>query len=123
MSGRQQGFTLVEVLIAVAILAIALGAIITSVARATDNVSYMRDKTFAHWVAMNVITEVQVLRKFPSTGTDEGKQELGNHEWQWKMITTESPLSANMHQIVVEVRRDRKDKQPLVRLTAIAGKS
>lgn len=56
----ERGFTLLEVLVALAILAIALGALIKAGSTNTANAVYLRDKTFAHWVALNTITEMQV---------------------------------------------------------------
>ena len=49
-----RGFTLIEVLVATAIIAIALGAIIHSASLGVANLTYLRDKTFAHWVAASL---------------------------------------------------------------------
>lgn len=123
MARRSEGgFTLLEVLIAVTILAIALGAIISSVGRAADNVGYMRDKTFSHWVAMNVLAEAQAKGAWPATGSSDGKEEMANHEWHWKMIVADNSLSESLREVTVEVRRDAKDKQALATLASMLRK-
>jgi len=48
-----------------AILAVALAATIKVSAENAENARYLRDKTLAHWVAMNVLTEIQVWGEWP----------------------------------------------------------
>lgn len=55
---RNDGFTLLEVMIALAVLAIALAAVIDKSIEAGANVSYLRDRTLAHWVAENRLAEM-----------------------------------------------------------------
>jgi len=118
---KHRGFTLMEVLIALAVLAIALGAIIQSVAANTSNAGYLRDRTFAHWVAMNRVAEIQSLNEWPAKGTDRGTEQMANFEWNWQLIVNDSGLD-NIRQIQVEVRRDRNDKQALATIIALVGK-
>lgn len=116
------GFTLIEVLVAMAVLAIALGAIIRSVGQTVTNLAYVRDKTFAHWVGMNRLAEIQVLG-VQLTGTDTGSEKLGGQEWFWK--TTAKDLSKDypgVTQIQIEVRRTRDSKESLVNLMGLVAK-
>ena len=78
------GFTLVEVLVALAVLAIALGAAIRGAALAADNAAHLRDKTFAHWVAMNQIGEHQLAQTWPAVGEREGVERLAGRDWRWR---------------------------------------
>lgn len=123
---KQSGFTLLEVLVALGILAIALGAITQSVSQATSNIGYLRDKTFAHWVAMNRVVELQVGEKWPSVGSNEGSEVMANHEWYWKETISEPPgaeeLAQAARRVEIEVRRDRKSKQALVTIMTFVGK-
>ncbi len=77
------GFTLLEVLVALAILAIAMFAIIKVTAENIENASYLRNKTLAHWVAMNVLVEIQIQEKWPDIGTKKGVYKMATHDWHW----------------------------------------
>lgn len=117
-----KGFTLLEVLIALSVLAIALGAIIQSVAATTNNVGYLRDKTLAHWVAMNKVVELQAAADgWPPLGNTDGTYEMANYEWYWK-ASVEDSATPDIRQIKVEVRRDREGKQALSSLFGLVGK-
>lgn len=128
MKRQQQGFTLMEVLVAVAVLAIALGTIITTLGNAASNVSYLRDKTLAHWVAMNKVAELQIMDAYPALGSQSGKDEMGGHEWLWTVKTEESAEVGNgiqkpdTRQLIVTVKKDDKSEQNLVTLRAVVAK-
>jgi general secretion pathway protein I len=79
-----RGFTLVEVLVAVAVLALALGAIISGMARFTSNAAYLRQKTIAIWVAHNRLTELAMQPTWPDVGKTNGESEMSGVKWRWK---------------------------------------
>lgn len=81
---RARGFTLVEVLVAVAVLAIAMAAVISAMARQADNAGYLKQKTLALWVAHNRLAELQLESTTPSTGRSDGKVEMSGVEWKWQ---------------------------------------
>lgn len=66
--GLQQGFTLVEVLVALTIVAIALMACLRAVGSITASSSDLRSRTLAQWSAENRLTEIRVRSEFPSVG-------------------------------------------------------
>lgn len=111
-----RGFTLVEVLVAVAVLAIALAAVIGAMARQADNAGYLKQKTLALWVAHNRLAEVQLQSEVPSTGRSDGKAEMGGFEWQWEAVVraTEDP---RLRRIDIVVRRPEDKKGSLVQLS------
>lgn len=81
---RARGFTLVEVLVAVAVLAIAMSAVIGAMARQADNAGYLRQKSIALWVAHNRLAELQLQKEIPSTGRSDGRMEMAGVEWTWQ---------------------------------------
>jgi len=120
---KNHGFTLLEVLIALGILAIALGAITQSISSTISNVGYLRDKTFAHWVGMNQMAEMRSNGKWPSVGNSDGSEVMGGNEWFWKKKV--SPLNEefkDLRRVEIEVRANRDDKKSLASMMMVIGK-
>ncbi len=99
---RLQGFTLLEVLIALAVLALAMGAVIKATSDYTSNQSYLRDRTLAMWVARNVLVEYQVKGEWLSVGERKGTREMGNQEWRWLARISQTE-EAELRRLDVEV--------------------
>ena len=84
------GFTLLEVLVALAVIALSMGAIIKATGDYTNNQSYLRDRTVAMWVARNVLVQYRVDKEWPKVGERKGTQEMGNREWRWLAVTSQT---------------------------------
>lgn len=109
---RQNGFTLIEVLIATAVLALALGGFIAAGAHYADYARYIHDKTMAQWVAHNQLVKYQLADGWPSTGTDEGNAEMGRRRWHWRAEISESPNPAVRRVDVHVYRIDAETRKP-----------
>jgi len=102
---RQAGFTLVEVMVAMMIVALALPALLGQTASLSRHTYAARAKTQAFWVAQNKLAEISIERRLtgempPRKETDT--VELGRNTWTWTLITEETPLE-NMYRVEVEV--------------------
>ena len=102
MKASARGFTLLEVLVAVAVLAMALGAIISGMARYADNAGYLRQKTIAIWVAHNRLTEVELEDQWPEVGKSDGEAEMAGIKWKWRMVVQETQ-DDNLRRVDIEV--------------------
>ena len=80
---RQSAFTLLELMIALAILAIALSSVMRAVGAATNNVDELRARTLAVWVADNRLAEHRAQRHWLPTGKNEGSVEQGGMSFRW----------------------------------------
>ncbi len=116
-----RGFTLIEVLVALAVLAIALSAIIKTMSSNTLNSIYLRDRTLAQWVALNKITELQLSADWPSPGKTDGSTVMGNHEWFWEAEIKTTPDN-DVDTITLRVRDQRDAKDPVSTLQAYLGR-
>jgi general secretion pathway protein I len=98
---RVRGFTLLEVLIALAIVAMSVGALLGTITSSASNVSYLKDKTLAEWVALNRLTEIRIAQQMESPGKRTGNSEMGGMRWQWEQEVSELPIEGMFR---VEVR-------------------
>ena len=115
--GRQRGFTLLEIIVALTVLAITLGAIIKATGDYTANQAYLRDRTIANWVARNVLAEFQVENAWLDVGERKGTTEMGRMEWDWVARISQTE-EAELRRLDVEVRPlDADDTDPLVILS------
>jgi general secretion pathway protein I len=90
-TARGRGFTLVEMVVALAVLALAMGALISGMGRYAANAAVLREKTVALWVAHNRLTEIGLDATWPDTGKSDGDVEMAGAEWRWDVTVAETP--------------------------------
>jgi general secretion pathway protein I len=99
-----RGFTLIEVLAALVIVALGMIAAIQAVTQSARNGTYLRDKTLAHWIGMNVLTERRLQSTPPDVAESNGRVEFANQQWQWSMKVTQTQVQS-LRRIDIAVRR------------------
>ena len=99
---RARGFTLIEILVALFILAVALAAAIRAVGASIDTTAALRDRTLAHWVAEDRLSWHEWQRDWPSIDTHEGDAEMGGTTFRWREQVSTTPV-ARMRRIEVSV--------------------
>lgn len=102
---NSRGFTLIEVLIALMIIAIALAAAVRGTNESIRVTRHVKNVTAAHFVGMNVISEIQanLLTLNKSNPALQGKTKLLGQEWEWS-ASSESTGDTDPKKIVVEVK-------------------
>lgn len=102
----ERGFTLLEVMVALAVLAIALGAALQTAATGSRQLAELETRTVASWVAQNVVAELQLAQSWPPPGTREGLQSQLGREWAWqaRIEATDDP---DLRRVEVRVRPRR----------------
>ncbi|MGH1536988.1 MAG: type II secretion system minor pseudopilin GspI [Gammaproteobacteria bacterium] len=103
-----KGFTLLEVMVALAVIALGMAAVIKTVTTTTSNTIHLRDKTFAYWVAQNQLAEIELTTGSPKTGYTDGEEELAGLTWYWtrKIESTEDP-DTNRVELTVRKGKDK----------------
>jgi general secretion pathway protein I len=100
---KARGFTLVEVLVALVIVAAGAAAVLASLNSAATSTTYLREKTFAQWIAGNRMTETRLETTTPRNGTTDGDLEYAGQRWQWHQVVADSQLPG-LRRIDISVR-------------------
>jgi general secretion pathway protein I len=118
---RTGGFTLIEVLAALVIVALGMLGVIQAVTQTARNGTYLREKTLAHWIAMNVITEQRLLATPPDVEESSDDVEFAGQRWRWTMTVTQTEVES-LRRMDVSVRpADRPDGEALATVTGFYG--
>jgi general secretion pathway protein I len=98
-----RGFTLIEVLVALVIVVLGMSALLESLGSAADTASWLRDKTFAQWIAFNQLETLRLSGSLPSAGTTDGELDYAGRHWRWRQIVNDFGLFPGLFRVDVEV--------------------
>jgi general secretion pathway protein I len=104
-----KAFTLLEVMVALVVISVTMGAIISSAGSSAAVASRLKEKTVANWVAQNQIALYRAKKIWTtSTSNQNGKVEMLDVEWQWQMKVdkTDDPLLRRIDVDVYLVKDD-----------------
>ena len=119
--GKTGGFTLIEVLAALIIVSLGMLGVIEAVSQTARNSSYLRDKTIAHWIAMNRLAEVRLEPQAPKVDKSSDEVEMADRRWRWTMEVTQSPLPS-VRRIDISVRpAEAKEDSSLASVSGFYG--
>lgn len=117
MFKTSRGFTLIEVIVALGIIALGMAAVMMTATTTARNTSGLKERTFAHWVAMNKMAELHInnRKEWPGLKKTTGTEEMANHEWHWTM-EVEKTEDERMRRVYIRVRTNENDEFPLTTL-------
>ena len=96
------GFTLLEAMVALVIVALGMMAVNTQLNRYAVAASFVETKTLASWVATNQITALSVGNEWPGVGREEEDVEFAGRQWRCQIVVSETDVT-NLHRVDVEV--------------------
>jgi general secretion pathway protein I len=96
------GFTLLEALVALAIVALGMTAVQTQLNRYVVSAAVTEEKTLASWVAANKLTELSVASAWPELGRTDDEVELAQRTWRIVIEVSETPID-NLRRVDVSV--------------------
>jgi general secretion pathway protein I len=118
-AARARGFTLLEVLVAIAVVAIALGAGLRATGVLTDNAARLRDVVAAQWCAENQLTALRLARTFPGVGEADFSCEQLGRSYPGKLVTSPT-LNPSFRRVDANISDDAG--RPLLTLTTVLGR-
>jgi len=117
----EKGFTLIEVMVALTIIAISLGALLNTSGTQANSVAYLKQKSFAHWVALNEMTQLRIEKSFPDLGEKTGSTEMAGHQWFWTRSTLKTE-DDGARQVEFRVFSDKDHEHSVTRLIGYVSK-
>ncbi|MAS22216.1 MAG: type II secretion system protein GspI [SAR116 cluster bacterium] len=118
---RQSGFTLIEVMVALTVVAVTLPALLFLLSQQIDGIAYLRDRSVAQWVAADRVAEVRLAvakQKNARTGVIAGESERMGRTWYWRSEIQETPVPGFMRLTVTVTGEDADDDSVLFTLDA-----
>ena len=107
------GFTLIELMVALAVLAIGMTAVLHSTSQAGHAGIFLKQKTIAHWVASNQAAELSINREWLEPGVTTGTETMARQTWNWEaeVQNTEVP---ELRLVTIRVSLDGEEKASLI---------
>ena len=117
---RQRGFTLLEVLVGLVVLALALLALSRTAASQVNSFGALRERTLAGWLAADVLAQTRLVSQFPSLGKSDGRRQFGGSDWRYDVVVQSTPVSG-VRRIDVHVYAANDASSPLAELAGFSG--
>jgi general secretion pathway protein I len=112
----QRGLTLIEVLVALAIVAVSLAAGMKASGGLVNNTQRLADTLAAQWCADNQLTRLRLEKQFPSTGDSDFSCEQAGQTYTGSLMVRPTP-NPNFRR--VDVRMSNSGNQPLLQISTI----
>jgi general secretion pathway protein I len=102
---NNSGFSLIEVVVAVAVIAIGLAATIKTVSSVGRNTALLNERIVATWVAQNAMARFELGDEKNPENESSGREEMAGIEWFWdkEVFETEDP---DILRVEISVRKD-----------------
>jgi len=117
LSHKQQGITLIEVMVAVAILAFSLSALVKLGGESANTLHYLEKKSYAEWVALNQINEMTVLLQWPDVGRSQGQDKMAAQTWSRERVVSNTGVP-ELRRLDLKVKEFKGDEEAIFSITS-----
>jgi general secretion pathway protein I len=116
-----RGFTLIEVLVALAVIAIGLLAVLAVAARGTHVSAELQQRNFAGWIAQNELARLRLNPKWPDLGKANDEVDFAHQKWRWdaEIKKTQAP---NLRRVTITVALADQPDEAVTRVVGFIGK-
>lgn len=105
---RSAGFTLIEVLVALVVVALSVSAVLHSASVASRTAYAIEDRFFARMVALEEIAALRLAREYPEVGTTTGTRRMASQTWNWETRVTQT-AEPKMRRVEVVVSNEQQE--------------
>lgn len=122
MRVNQQGMTLLEVIVALAVFAVAAVSITKSLGEQIANMPILEERTLAQWVASNQMVEAKLVAGGSDLGKKEGQVELADKTWYWRKEVVKT-TDDNFRLIRISVSDDERYTRTIAQVNSYVLKA
>ena len=119
------GFTLIEIMIALAVFAVVSAALVRNAAVAVRQTGILEDRTLAIWVAENQLSQMRIQVRndehYPAPGTSRYRVNLADRDWE-VVVQVAVTENTDMRRVDVEVYAAQAPDQVVADLTGFLGR-
>ena len=109
MFAKKLGFTLIEVMLAMAVFSIAGVALLGVADNNYRHISHLEEQMFANWVASNQLVVLSLDETWPPKNNKKGKVEMAGRTWYWQQKVVKT-ANKELRSVVMEVRANEDDE-------------
>jgi len=117
---RERGFTLIEVLVAMTIIAVGVSALVASAAASSWRQDYLREREFGRWIASNALATHQALPAWPDVGAKNTEVEMLGTRW-FVRTRTQAVADPDLRRLDIEVRKSKDEDSYIYSVTGFVG--
>jgi len=117
---KSRGFTLIEVMVAMAIIAVGATALVTSSGASAERASKLREREVGRWVVANHLNTLQALPAWPDIGAKNIEVEMAKQRWYVRTRTSKLQ-DADLRRLDVEVRLNPDSDSYIYSVTGFVG--
>lgn len=111
-----RGFTLMEIIIALLVLSVVAISAVKASGNAIGNIHYLKQQSFAHWVAMNKAAEIALAPADWEGGESSGTALMADAQWPWSFSVHDTP-EAGIRRVEIEVWPEGSRGAPVAVIT------